>query len=420
MKLLKTIALILITPLLLFAEGGSVYTRYGLGDLSFAGSARRMGLNGLGIAAFDREDIGSLNPAAWSGINLTRFNIGLNYNGYGLKDNNTSAFYSGVQFAGFTLAIPIEKSLGMTVVLGIVPYSNIEYDVTEEQPHEQFPNSMYFEGEGGISRSFLGLSYKLPLDFNVGASIDYYIGNIDYVSGIEFSGSSTSIMNSEFRKTLKLSGLGGNFGLISGDLFRFIKSGTDNQLRLAFTYMFSQEFDADTSLNVSTYTNTRELQSNVVTSDLATGKANVDIPARIGVGLSFLYNQKYNLLVDYIYQPWSEYKFTKKTFGNLRNLQKIGIGLEYKNPDTRTGGFWEHIDLRAGVSYEESQYAIKGTKINQMGISGGFSVPLDYANTIDFAVEYAQRGSNDLNLIKENLIKFNVTLNLGELWFFRQ
>lgn len=417
MKYIKLITLLVFIPILLFAEGGSIYSRYALGDLSYSYSARRMALGGLGLAALDRSDIGNLNPAAWSGIDLTRFNIGLDFRGYGLKDNNNSAFYSGTQFAGFSLAIPIEKSFGMTLVLGITPYSNIEYEVTEDRTSTQFPHSLYFQGEGGISRSFLGLSYVTPFNWNIGASLDYYIGTIEYVNGIDFT--NNNILNSEFNKTYKLSGLGGNFGIITDDLLKHIASNSSSELRLAFTYTLSQEFDADTSLTSTSYSNTREEPTGSSTFDLATGKASVNIPSRMGIGLSFLLNRDYNFLVDYYFQPWSEYQFTGKKIDNLRDLQKISLGFEYKNADTRTGGFWEHIALRTGLSYEQTPYVIKGTEINQFSIMGGFSLPLDNVNTLDMGVEYSMRGTNENNLIKENLVKLNVTLNLGELWFFR-
>jgi len=418
MKLFKLTFLLMLTPMLLLAEGGSVYTRYALGDLNYAYSARRMAMGGLGLAMYDQNDIGTLNPAAWSRITLTRFNIGLNYNLYGLKDNTTSANYSATQFSGFSLGIPVQKSYGISLVLGITPYSNVMYDVTEAQSATLFPHSLYFEGNGGISRSFLGLSYRLPFIFDIGASIDYYIGNIDYISGIDFS--NHAILNTEFLKTYKLSGVGGTFGIISDDLLQYVNSGSSSELRLAFSYTLSQKFDADTSLVVTTYSNTREEPASGSSTDLATGKATVEIPSRMGIGLSFILNKAYNFLVDYYTQPWSQYKFTDQKVDNLRDLNKISFGLEYRNPDTRAAGFWEHVALRAGLSYEETQYVIKGTEINQFSVMGGFSIPLDNVNTLDFGVEYAARGSNDNNLVKENLVKLNLTLNLGELWFFRQ
>jgi hypothetical protein len=40
-------------------------------------------------------------------------------------------------------------------------------------------------------------------------------------------------------------------------------------------------------------------------------------------------------------------------------------------------------------------------------------------NSLDFAVQYSLRGTNDNNLLSENSLRVLVGLSFGELWFFR-
>ncbi len=43
--------------------------------------------------------------------------------------------------------------------------------------------------------------------------------------------------------------------------------------------------------------------------------------------------------------------------------------------------------------------------INQFSVFGGLSYPLGVDNTIDFAIEYSNRGTTENNLLNENAIK---------------
>ena len=56
-------------------DGGSVYTRYGLGDIRYYQSGRSVGLGGIGAAIFSNYSINRLNPAGWTTLNRTRYEI---------------------------------------------------------------------------------------------------------------------------------------------------------------------------------------------------------------------------------------------------------------------------------------------------------------------------------------------------------
>ncbi len=100
--------------------------------------------------------------------------------------------------------------------------------------------------------------------------------------------------------------------------------------------------------------------------------------------------------------------------------QKSVLGFEY-TPERKLGAtFWEQIIWRAGLSYEQTQYLLKMTGINQYSVSGGFSLPLTTANTLDLGSQYAMRGSTDPGLYKENIIKLYLTFSLGDIWFIRE
>lgn len=408
MKYLKYIWPLLLIPCMVFAEGGSAYSRIGVGDLFYSFSARRLGMGELGTAVFDRDYLSNLNPASWSRLNMTRFETGLNFQDIHVKDESRSAYSALASFSGFMLGVPIERDLGISIVGGITPYSSVNYNISQTNNDATYPNTVSYEGKGSLSKAFIGASYKLPGDINIGAELDYYIGNSNYYSRITFN--NDNFTNSEYTKTHKISGLGGNFGIISNDFAQLLGMSSITNLRLGAALSLKSSFNSDSSLVMTTVNGTQQL---------AQSKTIADIPMRFAAGMNFIYKNSYLFSFDYLYQPWSEYTFNNMTEPNLRNLQKVSAGLEYRSSDMRSAGFWEKILLRAGLSYEQSQYQLNGQGINQYSVYGGFSVPLEYENYIDIGLQYSTRGTTESNLVREDTFRLNVSVSLGELWFLR-
>jgi len=183
-----------------------------------------------------------------------------------------------------------------------------------------------------------------------------------------------------------------------------------SNLRLGAAYSFKSQFEADSG---------EALTTSLGTGALSSSKSTLQLPMSLGVGMNFIYNNSYLFLLDYYYQPWSDYKFNGRTEANLRNNEKVSAGVEYRNADIHARGFWETLILRGALSYEKTQYQFNGKGVDQYSVYGGVSVPLEYENTLDLGFQYSMRGTTENKLLKENIFKFNVSLSLGELWFFR-
>lgn len=417
MKFIKIAILTLFIPVLLFAEGGSIYTRTGLGDINYAFSARRTAMGELGTALFDRDHLGAWNPASWSRLNLTRLETGINYQGFDIADNQSSAYYGFANFAGLMLGVPLQRDYGLSLAFGVVPYTNSRYDVAEDYPNDAVPHSLTYQGRGSLTKTFVGMSYTLPIGVSIGATLDYFVGNFKYLTTLGFS--DESLVSSEYRRTNKLSGIGTTLGVISNDFAQLLNIRNVQDLRLGLTYTFSGEFDAEVSNSVDNYRGIKDFTVGLAPLTLSSEKTNAKLPDRLGLGASMTYDNSYIFLLDYLYQPWSKYEFNNQTDPSLRDLQKLSAGFEYRG---RQGSntFWGNVMLRGGLSYEQTQYNIKGQGINQYSVYGGFSLPLEYENSIDVALEYGMRGTKDFNLMKENIYKLSVSLSLGELWFIRR
>ena len=76
------IAVIVSTLPLAAGSGGSVYSRFGIGDLRFASSTRLFGMGGTGAAYRPAGSINDVNPASWSDISTVRFSATALYEGF--------------------------------------------------------------------------------------------------------------------------------------------------------------------------------------------------------------------------------------------------------------------------------------------------------------------------------------------------
>ena len=352
-----------------------------------------------------------LNPASWAALSLTRIEFSLVLNGVQLNDNSNTALYTDADFKGFTFAFPISKRLGIGFASGLLPYSRISYNVVQFNEAEETVGSDYtetYEGDGGLSRLFMGASVTIPFDWILGATLEYYFGKRTYSSTIEFD--DASFLPAEYELDYRSTGFGTTVGLISQNFASLFNSESISNLRIGVSVNLISDLDTDTSLTINP-TN--------VADTVFSGKTQMNIPMRITAGLTLQLSNAYSFNLDYIYQPWSEFTVAAVTSSFLRDVHKIGFGFEYKPVLGIGKSSWELIMWRAGVSYEQSQYIINGIGINQLSVFAGLTFPLGFGDSFDLGLEFSQRGKLEENLIQENFFRINVGFSFGELWFQR-
>lgn len=397
-------------------QGGSVYSRYGVGYVENTHSGRRLGMGGLGIAVADAGYVNFLNPAGWYATQFTRLELGATYYGIELDDGNQQAKHSDATFSGLTIGIPIDRDYGITFSLGLVPVTNVNYNVVGTEDYQlnvdlKDDYTVDYSGKGGLSKVYFGLSYKTPFDFILGATYEYFVGKIEYSTSLSFVNSEI-FTDVEYTSTKSYYGPGATFGLISNDFAQLFGMSNIKDFRIGLLYNFYSDLSTDTTLASTSIAGLIEHEG---------GTVKTKIPSRLGVGISLTWNKNYLFLLDYLYQPWSKYRFNGQPDVNLKNSQRLSIGFEYRILEKRTRDtFWEQFDVRGGLSFEDSQYEVFGESISQMMAHFGFSFPIGEGNSVDIGLAYGFRGKTESNLIRENIFKGTVSVSLGELWFVRQ
>jgi hypothetical protein len=395
----------------IFVQGGYIYTRYVIGDLNFLNSAFKLSMGSVGTSLITMNEVNINNPASLHNVKNTRFGAGLNTNISYIDDGLENALYSNTQFSGFNIAFPIKETMGISFMIGMNPYSTVNYDVSVSGKEVgTYIIDETFVGSGGMSKLFFGTSYLLPLDFAIGATFDYYTGHIEYSSSIDYK-NNADLTDSYFINEYKYKGLGTTIGIQSPNIANLFESNTFNDIRFGIAYEMSGDINTDTALIGVTSLGDNAFESNEVFTK---------IPEKVSVGLNILVNENYLIVADYLHQSWSKYELNRVKSSDLRDLSRYSIGFQVGEQSKRFASFWELIKYRGGLSYEQSQYKINGEGINQIGFHAGISFPLGMENTIDVGLMYGIRGTKDSNLTKENIFLASFSLNFGELWFVRR
>lgn len=190
MKLVKILlAVLVISQISILAQSSSSYSRLGIGDPVYSFSPYGNGIGGLGVSVAHPFFFDIVNPASWNQINRTRFSIDMSYSGSFVSENSVSGFNAKAQFNGLAFAFPVSDSNGATVVMGITPYSTVYYNVSQNGVDLTQASGSYqivYNGKGGLSKAFIGSSYRLPFDVSLGATLNYYFGSLNYNATSQF------------------------------------------------------------------------------------------------------------------------------------------------------------------------------------------------------------------------------------------
>jgi hypothetical protein len=391
------------------AQVTSTYARYGLGDIYYSYSARTLSMGHSGTAMVNSDYVENLNPASWSALKRVRFELNFGYDELKLSNSNDTKYYGDGLFKGVTFAFPVSEVNKIGVAFGLVPYSRIKYEVTQNVTDSVTGNyKTTYLGSGGLSKIFIGSSYELPGEILIGATLEYYFGNIDYTSKLEFE--NTSYFPAQYELNYAPKGFGTTLGLITPDLSVLFDSSSVTNLRFGLSANIIGNLNTDTSL-VST--------SSSLVDSVSSGKTKMSVPLRLNAGIHLTFDNVYNIAFDYFYQPWTQFKLSEINQSNLSDIHRVSLGFEYRPQHEPGISFWEQIMFRAGLSYEMSQYNFDGNNLKQYSAFGGFGLPLNPENTVDVAFEYSVRGNRENNLLQENFFRINLGISFGDIWFVR-
>ncbi|MBE0642846.1 MAG: hypothetical protein IH600_02080 [Bacteroidetes bacterium] len=393
------IAFLLFTSVAGAQNGGTVESRYGIGELDLMVTARQRGMGTTASGLASSTDINSINPAAWSSIMELRLQGGMSFE-YITTSHSSDAFSSGA-IKGFSFVFPLEESMRLRLGSAMMPVSRSEYKTLGYGTLEGEPYTVTYEGAGGLSLFRAGLSAEPLPHVKIGAAYNYYFGNIDQSSELRFDNGAWF----PARQTRATSHSGSGFLL--GALYDGVKDLT-----------LGVSMRTAASLNAS-----RNLVYEYSTQDstLLGASGTQDLPMALSVGVSWQVSDELLLATDYSRQDWTDAIVFDGKQNGQGEAYKWAVGAEwypYKNDlDART---LSRTAFRVGFYQQQTYMSIDNQTGTEYFFTAGAGFPIFGSNRGDVALEYGWRGSDSQLLGTQNILRATVSVTVGEPWFIRK
>jgi hypothetical protein len=273
----------------------------------------------------------------------------------------------------------------------------------------------------------MGTAIEFFESLSVGANVKYLFGSIQYQRSIRFpEDENYSIPKVENNIILNdfLLEFGTQFHRDLGEKLEFTLGATysPGSTLSAENILTKTNFFQGTSVALNDST---DLLSNFILSE-DTIAGEIELPAKIGLGLSLKYNDRLLLGFDYTLQDWSDSRILDQS-GIFTRSSSFHGGLEYMPNPEALRGYYNWIRYRAGAYYSKSYIKVRDQQLKYYGISFGAGLPLrggrsSFNITFDMGrrgTELKRDGTLDNNLVLENYMFISFSVTLHDVWFFK-
>lgn len=398
--------------------GQSPYTVKGIGSLHPLGTARNLGMGGVGIGNSHYLYLNNMNPAMLTRNSFyTTFEVGMNLESrnFNTTEQQNQAISGGLDYVSLAFPVLYDR---WTLNLGIAPYSVVNYNMVTRRPINGTGEmtNLSLNGSGGTTQAYAATGVKLFKGLSAGARASYIFGSIneEIINNLQLESKSPSpLYVARYNHQTSFSDV-----LLSGGLAyrRELSSARQTFLMAGLTY------DMEASLNADRFSTMERTGATTSLDTLAYGvKGNYFIPAGIGTGISFERLYHYTIAADFKWQNWEEFRGFDGTNDELGRSYRAALGAEW-TPDytsSQPGTYYRRMTYRMGLQYEQTPFLVNGKNVDDFGITFGLSLPLANASSIHSSVLIGQRGNMDNGLIRERYVRFTLGVTFNDRWFVR-
>ena len=410
-KIFTLLFFIFISESLIAQQSSSPYSRFGLGDLKSQFSPVFNSLGGGGFAINDSKVINPFSPATYSSFesNSFLFSTGLNNELVNIESIDESQTLNNLSLSHITFGFPLTNKIGSS--FGIIPYSSIGYSMQSRD--EIYNADMLYNGDGGISKVYVGGSLELLKNLSVGANASYLFGGLNRRKKLEFD--DETIFNSRSNSQINVKGLFYEVGAIYSRQLE----GDKSSVSIAFNASNNSEIKAKRSNLVETFEYSGEYEIVKDTFVNSVVKGNLILPSYSNFGVSYT-RDKWLFVFDYSTQNWSDYELLGES-DSLVNSKRISGGLQFTPDISSVNQFYKRCHYRLGIALNTTPLQINNTQLEDKSISLGLGIPIKKnRSTYDISIIFGQRGTTSNNLLKENYVKIGLNMTFEGIWFVKQ
>ena len=389
----------------------SPYSRFGLGELNHNVLPEYNAFGGASIALSSSTSINPNNPASFVSFasNSFLFSTGGWHKTTKLDNGNENQISNNTGFGHLVLGFPLAKKIGSS--FGMIPYSSTGYVMHTR--NLLYNADMSYYGDGGLTKVYFGSAYKDLNGFSIGINASYLFGGLNRRKQLIYD--DESFLNSRSNDKVNLKGYYYELGVLykkelnENDAFTLgVTVNNESTIKAKRTVLIeSFEFSGSLEVPQDTFFNSIEW-------------GDVTLPKCISAGITYSKNKQWLILADYSLQNWSDYSMFNES-DNLVNSMKICGGIEYTPDYNSITKYYKRINYRLGASYSNIPLQFEDNQLNEISFSFGFGIPLKKSRTkYDFACTIGQRGTTDDNLIKEQFVRFGLSISYDGIWFVKR
>ena len=406
-----------------YSGTNSPYSQYGLGELADQSSGFNRGMNGLGLAFREHNQVNQLNPASYSSIDSLSFifDVGISGQLTNFKEGNKKVNARNADFDYLVAGFRAFRHVGVSI--GLIPFSNIGYKYSSKGYTNADKSVSYtntYRGNGGLHQVYLGVGWELVKNLSIGANVSYMWGDYERAITNEYNVATINTLRKYYTASVS------NYKLDFGAQYT-LPIGKKDKLTVGATFSPKQSLNSDPECKVLS------VNSPTGVTDTISYKINdgLSLPMTIGGGICYNHNNMLKVGADYQMQRWSEIGFPDYYVNNgvswydlnpnsFSDRHKITLGGEYcKNENARS--FMSRMRYRIGASYTTPYLKINGKDgPKEISVSAGLGIPIINAhNNRSFLNVSAQWVSQQAsaNMIDVNSFRINIGITFNERWF---
>ncbi len=394
----------------------SPYTRYGFGQLEDQSFGNSKAMGGIAYGLRNGFQINTSNPASYTAVDSLTFlfDAGMSLQNANFKDGDIQTNAKNSSFDYIAMQFRLWKRMGMTV--GFLPFSSVGYNVGATHDFENKDDGSWsesFSGSGGFHQVVVGLGYKVWDNLSVGANFSYLYGDISHISTTAIGSASTQSLKTE---QFSVSDYKLDFGLQY--TYNINKKNT---VHVGAVYSLGHELHGEAYKYHQTIGYSNGYMA--VLSETGDTISNpFKLPHTFGAGITYVYDNRLTVGVDYTLQKWETAALSWNKFGKedvkMGNRTKISIGAEFI--PTRYGrNYLGRVRYRAGAYYATPYTKINGQDgAREYGVSAGFGFPLFQSKSIlNLSGQWVRISPKVEGMLEENYLRINIGLTFNELWF---
>lgn len=406
------------------ANTGSFYSGIGFGLPVDSFSPYSMGMGLSGVANYSGFSTNIANPGQWGLAGFSQATLSAGLSNIYSSDLNSSTRNANFGIDQFQITFPIIRNR-LAISASITPMARGDFRRVSSGLYNPLPglaNSIRYDfttsGSGGVNRFETGFGFALTNQISVGYAFSANLLSMNETVVPEFTDDQFRAVNFERKKE------GYSFGHRFG-LYAFAQNliGSEDQLSFGATLSLPVEIEAEQKVTAFRAVDNQSILVDY-NENSPSRNGTIKLPLEFNTGLTYNLNRFINVGAELLLQQWSDALYSFDT--NQQNLYKdrarAGFGVQYHPYRAdQTGGFFSKMKYSTGVTYDTGSLEINGENIETIYFNAGIGLmSVQSTSSIDLSVHYGIRGTESLNLVKENIWGFKLSLNLAEWMFVRQ